>query len=115
MQDAGHRKPRQVGQIQSQGAATEAQGARHRHEIGQRCTFERQRIALSQAVQVNLVPVIGRHHRKRGKAAFGHLGLQDQRQAPSLQQLQCGHGTPSFGQWLLLLAADDSEWRDQPD
>jgi hypothetical protein len=61
------------------GARLQLQRVGHAHQVGQRHALQRQRKALAQGRQVGVQAVRAGHHRQAGQAAFGGLGLQDQR------------------------------------
>ena len=49
---------------------------------------ERQRKALAQPVEVDVVPVKARHHGDAGEAAFRSLARQNERQLPAAREVE---------------------------
>ena len=64
-------------ELDAQRARREAELVGDAHQAAQRGAGEREREALAQAVQIDVVPVVARDHRDAGEPAFGGLGGQD--------------------------------------
>src|SRR5262249_44369278 len=78
MQDGRQMQLPELLELHPQGSAGELELRRHLHEITQRGTFERNRMAPAQRVQVGLPAVIGGDHCQARQPAFRGLRLPDQ-------------------------------------